>query len=231
MSLWRDDVNRSLLKRAFHLLQKSYPKLRWIWVVGDSSDATHEMLETVAEAVYPDRRVDVSVCDTSIVGDAPAVRRIRLGVTANAWFDKLEPEDHYLLVHESDLLSPVDVVERLLDHVHSGRCPIAGWPVLPIPNGGALFYDIWAYRKDGQMFSNVPPYHACYNAEEPFEVDSVGSCWMFEAEDARQGARFGDQAVLSMCRTLRAKGRRFWVDPKLTIVQPSELWVPYSAVD
>jgi hypothetical protein len=114
----------------------------------------------------------------------------------------------------------------LLAHAQAGRCPIAGWPILPIGNQRAVFYDIWAYRKDGRMFTNAPPFHACYQPDTPFEVDSFGSCWLAEAADMRT-ARFGDQAVLDVCAQLRARGRQLWVDPKLTIVQPTALWEPH----
>jgi hypothetical protein len=47
---------------------------------------------------------------------------------------------------------------------------------------------------------------------------------MFPASEIRQGAFFNDEAVLGFCKTLRGWGRRIWVDPKLIIVQPRELW-------
>jgi hypothetical protein len=76
------------------------------------------------------------------------------------------------------------------------------------------------------MFTNTPPFHACYQPDAPFEVDSFGSCWLAEAADM-QTVRFGDLAVLDACAQLRTRGRRLWVDPKLTIVQPAELWEPH----
>jgi hypothetical protein len=128
-------------------------------------------------------------------------------------------------MHESDLRSPANLVEIFLDHAQAGRCPIAGWPVLPVRPDLALFYDIWAYRKDGVMFTNAPPFHACYTPDAPFEVDSFGSCWLADAQDMRQASiRFAELAVLDICAQLRELGRHLWVDPKLTIVQPPALW-------
>jgi len=227
LSLWRDDVARNLKQRAFHLLSKSYPTMRWVWVVGDSSDDTYEQLVEVRNQVYGYRRIDIYNMDTGIVGEDPITRRRRLGQTANKWLEAVQDEDDYLLMHESDIISPVDVVEQFVNHAAVGRCPIAAWPILPVGENKAVFYDIWAYRKDGVMFTNNPPFHACYKADEAFEIDSVGTCWMFEADDARQGARFGDEAVLTLCRTLKTMGRTFWVDPKLIVVQPHELWTPH----
>ena len=222
LSLWRNDANRNLAGRAAHLLRKTHPALRWIWVVGDSTDSTFAQLAELAQGH------DVTVVNvvTGIAGEEPAPRLRRLGQTANVWFDFLRATDDYLLLHESDLISPPDVVERFLAHAAAGRCPVAGWPTLTI-GGETLFYDIWGYRKDGARFVNRPPYHAGYQPDAPFPVDSVGSCWLFHAADVRAGARCGPQAALDLCAALRARGRQHWVDPTLPIVQPPELWTPH----
>jgi len=228
LSMWRDDAQKNLRGRALHLLTKSYPAVRWVWVVGDTHDDTYRQLVDVINEVRPCRQVDLLQIDTGIIGDDPPTRRRRLGATANVWLDMIKDTDDYLLVHESDILSPMDLIERFLHHAAAGRCPIAGWPILPISDTQAVFYDIWAYRKDGQMFTNGAPFHACYKPDEPFEVDSVGTAWLLAAEDVRKGARFGDDACLTLCAELRAMGRRFWVDPQLIVVQPRELWISHS---
>lgn len=219
LSMWRNDVGRNLQQRALHLLAKTYPALRWVWVVGDSDDATYWELLAIVNAVNPQRRVDLFRYDTGIAGEGYTERMRRLGETANYWLTRIQPADDYVIVHESDIISPPDLAERFLRHAEAGRCPVAGWPVL-----GDLFYDTWAYRKDGACFSNTAPYHACYQADRPFPVDSVGTCWMFHAEDARAGARFGAEACLDLCADLRQMGRQFWVDPTLIVTQPVELW-------
>ena len=225
LSLWRNDSNRDLEFRARHLLSKSYPALRWVWVVGDSDDDTYQRLLAIINEIRPWRHVDLIRHTTDIPGDDPPQRRKRLSASANFGLSLLSAEDDYFLMHESDLRSPVDVAERFLDHAAAGRCPVAGWPILPVNATQAVFYDIWAYRKDGVMFTNFPPYHVCYNAAAPFEVDSFGSCWLADAADMRQaGIRFAELAVLDICAQLREMGRRLWVDPKLTIVQPAALW-------
>ena len=223
LSLWRNDSLRDLEFRAKHLLSKSYPALRWAWVVGDSDDDTYQRLLAIINEVHPWRQVELLRHTTGIPGNDPPQRRKRLSASANFGLSLLTAEDDYFLMHESDLRSPANLVEIFLDHAQAGRCPIAGWPVLPVRPGLALFYDIWAYRKDGAMFTNEPPFHACYNPDAPFEIDSFGSCWLAEAGDMRT-MRFGDLAVLDVCRQMQATGRHLWVDPKLTIVQPPALW-------
>lgn len=218
ISHWRNDADKSLRLRARHLLSKSWPDLRFVWVVGDSTDDTHEQL---AALVADDARVTLIQHDTHVPGEDPASRLVRLSQTVNVELDQITPDDDYVLIHESDLVTPTDLIQMMLE---TGHCPVAGWPVLPL-SGGTIFYDTWAYRKDGQMFSNNAPFHPCYRPYDVFEVDSAGSVLLFYAEDVRRGLRCETLAVLELCRKMRSDfGRSIWVDPMLEIIQPVERW-------
>lgn len=220
LSYWKNDVGRQIEARMAHLLGKSYPNLGWLWVVGDSTDATYMRL---AEQARDGSRC-VIVLD--IGGTDPTKTRYqRLSETATRGYALIPADADYVLVHESDLRSPVDVVERLVAHAEAGRCPVAGWPMLEAPGLGRVFYDIWAYRKNGEHFTNHPPYHACYNAKTPFEVDSAGCVVLFAADDLRDRI-VRQRCLVEVCEHLRALGRRIWVDPTLIIEQPASLWVP-----
>lgn len=225
-SLWRNDENRQLVERVTHLLAKreTYPNLRYVWVVGDSTDGTTEML-AAASAGYPVKIIDIG--DTGIVGEDVPTRLRRLSETANEWWHWVDDAD-YVMVHESDIVTPPNVVNFLVAHAQAGRCPIAGWPTLEVRPGVTWFYDTFAYRKDGVRFSNQPPYHACYQPDEPFTVDSFGTMYLFHAEDVPL-VRFHDNAVLDLCQQLREQGRTLWVDPTLEVSQPRDLWTYYHA--
>lgn len=223
ISLWRNDENKRIRDRIDSLLNKTYSNLHYIWIVGDSFDGTESILRETAS-----QRLNVSVIchDTCIIGDEPDTRLARLSETFNAGLDFVNPADDKILVHESDIVSPPDVVERMLSHSHT---PIAGWPVLRLDTG-EIFYDTWAYRAGGVHFSNHPPYHSVYNPSQLFEVDSVGTVWMFDADEVLGmcGIRCGDFGCIDLCNQLRARGRRIMVDPTLTVIQPADLWVSRS---
>ena len=223
-SLWRNDTGRRLEDRVGHLLSKTYPYMRWLWLVGDSSDGTYSALQkALLDRREKKEEIDVFVSDSGISGDDHATRLRRLSVAVNDVFDRVEPGDGYLLWHESDLISPPDIAERLIG---TGKCPVAGWPILHTQEG-ILFYDTFAYRRDGIRFSNIPPYHSCYRPDRPFEVDSAGSVIMFRAEDVgSRSVRCHTEALIEICGELKAKGREIWVDPSIPIVQPANLWIP-----
>lgn len=224
-SMWRNDSHRDLEKRAAHLLSKRGPggSPRLIWVVGDSEDDTYERLREFAAG---DQRVTVAAYLTGIHGSDFESRLRRLSMTASQWFlmaaAGAKPAD-YLIVHESDLISPPDVVERLLAHAAAGRRCVAGWPVIRL-GAREQFYDTWGYRAGGVQFDAWPPYHAVYRADEPFEVDSFGSVYMLPAKAVEGGVPNWDDGVIGLCAHLRARGERLWVDPTLRIEQPVALW-------
>lgn len=223
-SLWRNDVDQGLEKRAKHLLSKTYVNLRWSWLVGDCQDDTHEALKFI-KSKNENKDIEIIYCDSGIKCKNIEDHRRRLSVTFNEGFDRIREDDDYCLHHESDIISPDSVVEDLLA---SKKYPIAGWPFRIVPTGqnippGEVFYDIWAYRKDGIHFDFNPPYHTCYKPNEVFEVDSVGSVWMFHAEDIRAGVRCYDEACIELCRKLRDRGKHIWVNPTIKVLQPEDL--------
>lgn len=223
-SMWQNDSDRRIVDRVEHLLAKAetYPNLRWLWVVGDSSDDTAETLAYLSTG-YDVRIVEFT---TGIEGEDAPSRLRRLSATANVYLDSLTGYDEYLLIYESDIQSPSDVVNRLVVHAQAGRCPIAGWPVITLPGHDTpQLYDTWAYRADGQRFGAYPDYHKRYHPDAPFTVDSAGTMMLIDAADAPH-IRMTDGAFLDICAGLRAQGRSIWVDPTLTIEQPTDLWIP-----
>lgn len=217
VSIWMNDVNKRLLERATHLLEKE-DITRWVWATGDCSDSTHADLQAIADK-NPDKDIVLINHDTGLAGENPAVVVKRKSITFSAALDQIKASDDYVLVHDSDLVSPVDLAKQLLS---IGKLPVAGWVTLG-ENG--IFYDTWGYRQGGQMFSNYPPYHAVYNPETPFEVDSVGGCFMIHAEDIVSGVRCEQYGVVELFAKLKDLGRQVWVIPTLKIVQPRDLWV------
>lgn len=224
-SLWRDDAERGIVDRAEHLLAKAelWPALRYVWAVGDSSDNTAEILRGLSTGY------DVTVIerDSGIGGDAPSSRLQRLSFTGNALFEAVDPKrDEYLIIHESDIVSPPDLVEKMVARAREGFCPLAAWSELEIRPGLTVFYDIWATRRDGIRFTSCAPYHPAlirHNSAEPLRVDSFGTCWICHATDAAE-IRMETEAVLDACLILQAMGRVLWLDPQLVVTQPHALW-------
>lgn len=217
MSLWRDDMSRKIHERVDHLRSKSYPHLRFIWVVGDSSDETEETLRRYADN---DARITVLRHDTHLLGDDPNTRLERLGSTLNAGLMAIHKTDTHILHHESDLITPPDIIEQFLG---TGKDVVGGWVTL-----NDQFYDTYLYRKDGVKFTNGAPYHACYTPDALFELDSIGSCLFYPAQS---GVYCHKGALLEVCQQLKAQGYSIWCHPQIHIVQPYDLFTSRSHAD
>ena len=228
VSFWRNDAARSLDARVAHLLAKTAPegmRLRHLWAVGDSIDATWDTLWYVATAKsgwpddpHPDMDLQVMRTDTHLLGEDTPTRRRRGAATATRAFAAIRDDDHFVLLHESDLQTPVDIVGRLdgpwgKPGDHEAH---AGWPTL---GDGGMFYDIYAYRhlRGPNFVANEtrPAYR--------FEVASFGSCWLAPAALVRNRV-LGEDCVVDLCRQWKAEGVHLWVDPTVTVVQPVDLW-------
>lgn len=224
MSLWRNDVDRQITVRMERLIDKTYRNRRYIWVYGDCDDSTGEILTAAAAEMGRIAGIDIEVVrhDTGISGNTTRCvdisRLLRLSLTANAGFRRLRHDDDYLLIHESDLVTPPDLIERFLTNAANGCCPISGWPTLCV-NGNTLFYDTWAYSDmSGRYFSNLEPHPTAV-----FALRSFGSVAMIHGEDAR-AITLESEAFREICGKIRANGRTLWCDPSISVVQPTELW-------
>lgn len=211
LSFWRDDMAKRIEERTQHLLSKSYGNLRFVWVTGDNSDDTEGYLRSIAAK---DKRVSVIRFDSGMEGEEPNLRLERLSRTADVGLQAIRKGDVYGVIHESDLVTPVDVIEQF---IATGKDVVGGSVWL-----GNLFYDTFVYRIDGVRFTNEAPYHPKYNPNEMFQLDSVGSCWMFPA---RSGVRCTKWGCLEMCDNLREQGYTIWCNPLIRVIQPIDLWV------
>lgn len=223
VSLWRNDAARQLGARVRHLATKRSDAfdVNWLWVVGDSTDATERLLEREAAAARVGG-VKIVHADTGIEGEDLATRRVRLAQTATVAFSEIPAWSDLVLLHESDLVTPKDVIEQFWGTMGGPgweRRAVAGWPLLEAPEG-LVFYDTFAYRTlDGRNFGSAEPI-----PEAPIEVGSFGCCWLAPASLVR-GRTMGPGCVVDLCGQWRAEGVRLWVDPSVDVVQPPELWV------
>jgi hypothetical protein len=248
ISAWMGDVGKHFFRRTQHLIDKTGVSA-WIWIVRGTADCTTKALGFVQDnspvpilvIEEPWQKPEDRILACSIVGDVAINAAVMRGAER-------------VLIHESDLISPDDIVPRLAAVLDAGerRAVAAGWPCLAsvgmdesldlysgamrlgkhlqIEVGGKpatlpLFYDTWGYRHEGQRFASVPPYSPCYRPDEPFRLDTVGSVALIDASYLRLGARMECEGFVGLCDRIRQQGGEIWCDPTLTINQPLELWM------
>lgn len=221
---WRNDAERDLEERAKHLLAKTAGPhgLLWLWVVGDSEDATEEELNRIARrARRAGQMVRVLRRDTGVEGEDTETRRKRTSKSGSLMFAEISPRADFVCLHESDLRTSEDVIEKLL--AANSAEPVCGWPVIDLPSG-RQFYDVWAYRDlKGRHFEPHLPYARGYRKDRPFEVGSFGSVFLAPAGLVR-GREMQTRGLVDLCEQWRSEGVRLWCDPSIVVEQPVSLW-------
>ena len=230
LSMWYGDASKHLADRALHLLAKP-GVTRWIFSVRPYRDMTDVFLDMMA--------THAGKGDEVVIYREPDGQRddriARLSEAGDRLLSMVDDDADYVLWHESDLFTPGDLVSRLASV--PAAC-VGGWPVLSHSPAAPwlgpwaprrlfldtpLFYDTWGYRAGGTRFGNQPPFHDAYR-DEPFQLDSVGSVVLIDADYVRRGARMNGGALVGLCESIRGMGGEVWCDPGVSVVQPAELW-------
>lgn len=197
-----------------HALHEQGHRLSFIWGEGDSTDDTKA---TLLAACYRFRAV---VVDCTHGGPAygsiiNAQRFRQLAHVGKRIFAAIPEEADIVAYVESDLIWEPATLLALIERVASGQAATIAPMVLLRRAGWAddSFYDGYCFRAEDRHFAHYRPYHAVYRPDQPFQVDSVGSCVVMRGEIARS-LTFDEQTIFpDLCGQIRAAGHGVWVDP------------------
>ena len=215
LSLFRDNEGIYIDDYLARIKSLTYKEIMVYLVEGDSKDNTLAQLDSIANASANKERFRVVKHDTGRPKYGSVVnldRFLALGETANAALERIVRDSWAdgVLVIDSDLLYPPNIIERLL----STKKDI----VAPKIMAGKAFYDIWGFRRlDGNHFSSN---RNDITESKPFEIYSAGGVVMFPLEAIKQGARYTDEAIVSLCRECAKLGYSIWCDPSISVYHP-----------
>lgn len=195
-------------------------RVRVIAAEGDSTDGTAQALAIGArQRGLP---IDVRPCGHGgpVYGSTEHPARLdALTGVGNAILEGVRPDDDVLVYIESDLVWDSDTVGCLIDMAAERR---GGFDVVApmVWAQPGVFYDIFAYRKDGQRFGPFAPYHPGLAAEGVTEVDSAGSCLVMRGSIAREVRLPRGRVLVGWCEEARALGYRVGVARGLGVQHP-----------
>jgi FkbM family methyltransferase len=213
-------LNRFL--RCLDSLDYPKGKLKIAIVEGNSEDASWNLLNNFAVG-----HQNVWLNKYEINTDLQRYRR--LAVLRNKLIDQILTDEKYVLWLDSDL---TEFSSSLLkDLINRNGDVVAPYALI---EGTDNFYDTLAFRKDGLKFSFLPSDKGviyCTQNEkgaligplpsDVFEVDSVGTCMLVNADVYRKGVRFPESDVESeqvlFCDAARKNGFRVLADPRVKV--------------
>lgn len=192
----------------------------WLSLVlgyGDSGDGTGELLFEAAANSIGARLIDVShggPVHGSIVNADRFRQLARIGnkILANVPFADADA----VIWLESDLIWEPCVIVELLNHLQWHACVAP----MVLDSNGVTFYDTYVFRRGGVEFAKQPPYHIGLNGDHMVEMDSVGSCVVMRADAAKGVTVPEDDVLVGVCRQIKEKGGRVWLDTSQRIFHP-----------
>lgn len=218
-SAFRNSANRiPVYLRQVGLLQTHVGpehNVRVIAVEGDSTDSTKDVLLSSPDWVH------YHECSHGgpIYGSTEDPARMRaLSSVGNTILAGVTQTDDVLVYVESDLIWDAHTIGSLVDIAFEGRDNTD--IVAPLIMAGDLFYDIWAFRRDGNRFSPFWPHFPGLYDTVSLPVDSAGSCLVMRAEVARQCRIRDDNALVGFCDDATSKGFNIRVDHRWVVRHP-----------
>lgn len=208
------------LDQVAQLKKHAGPKhsIRVIAVEGDSSDNTEGALMLSSMAKHITMQVVKHEHGQPWFGSTENTERLKaLSQVGNAIFNSVRDSDDVLVYVESDLLWDFHTIGSLIDMAERRD---GGFDVFaPMVFAGSFFYDIWGFRKNGERFVPMKPYHIGMEIGLT-EVDSVGSCLVMRGEIARKCRIRNDYCLVGWCEDARANGYRIAVHPDFVVRHP-----------
>lgn len=212
-------------------LSKRRDKLRVIWCEGDSIDDTwHQLRHMYYSEDAECYSIDMFQHHHFGPDHGSVVNAERFANMAKVWTEiwRRIPDDADAVIFvESDLIWQPSTILALLDDLE--RVPAVA-PMVLLERAGypaKQFYDVWAFRRNGEHFTHNPPYvpltvkgHTEMMDGSLEQIDSAGSCIVMRGDVARGVTWPPEDVVVGVCRQIRERGDSVWLDAKETVVHP-----------
>lgn len=203
----------------------------WLHVVWCEGDSTDDSLARLLDAYERDGKTCGYTADIfhfhhggpdhGSVVDAQRFRQLA-AVWSRIWA-RIPADAAAVLFVEADLIWQTETLLALIDQL--ADVPAIAPMVMLQRQGYAegTFYDVWAFRMDGQHFTNEPPYLPRRTRPDLIEgnlirLDSAGSLVAMRAEYARQSQWRADDLIVGICKQIYEHGGSLWIDPNLSVL-------------
>lgn len=191
--------------------------VRLIAAEGDSVDATRLELKSWSESMGVEIEfVECSHGKRWFGSTEEPERLVTMSKVGNAIFEGVCNSDDVLVYVESDLLWDAHTIGSLIDMATRRD---GGFDVFaPMVMAGEHFYDIWAFRKQGERFGPFRPFAVLNDGLT--EIDSAGSCLVMRASVARECRIENDNCLVGWCDGARDRGYKIAVHSNMRVDHP-----------
>lgn len=221
-SIVRNEEHNGNLKRFLGCCQDldKYHDLVYIFIEGDSSDKTYNVLKDwfTDEKSYILKKVDRRY--SPFAKNKDQKRTIYFAELRNMLIESILtiPEISEVLMIDANYGWKGDLISSLRNTKADIAAPLT--ILHKDHNGKYIFYDTWAFRKDDREFSPFYPYCPGFSSKKPTNVDSVGGGYLIRRKVLEEKIRYDgsrDCEHVSFCRRAKKKGFTVKINPKIVI--------------
>ena len=144
-------------------------------------------------------------------------RFAQLAKMGNVAWKEIPRDCEVVIWVEGDLIWSTKSLIKIIAQVNEDFPIIA--PMIMEKSRPDIFYDVWAFRKNGVRFTKENPYHADLY-EGLVEVDSVGSCVAMLGYLARKVNFPEEDVFVGLCRKLKEINGSIWVNSTTKVYHP-----------
>jgi hypothetical protein len=187
---------------------------------GDSSDGTGELLFDKFAFEIGALLIECNHGGPEFGPIVDSTRFAQLSFVANRIWRCIPLDTDVFCSIESDLIWDAKTILKLIDHV--SEYPVIAPLVFHREPAGASFvrfYDTFAFRINGERFTNEPPYHPSLNGSV-MRLDSAGSCLVMQGSIARQITVPEEDVIVGTCKQIYSLGYAVHCDPQLRVEHP-----------
>ena len=209
-------IDRFFTQVETELINTQY---RIIVGVGDSTDNTSDILVHKMENDGRIHVFDVSHGGKDYGSVINEQRFLQLAYSGNiVWSQSNLMESDVTIWVDSDLILEQYVLLALARNVSDSVDKIFAPTVLMSTKRGPIFYDVWAFRKDGNNFNAKLPYYDYILDKDDngmFEVDSVGGVVAMHSYIAKHLYFPAKDVFVGFCNQATYYGYRIYLDTSL----------------
>lgn len=196
-----------------------YPrnKLSYAFLVDKKKDRVFRMLNRF-------KRTHPRVQITEFKINFPLPRFSKLALLRNVLIASALDKEDYVLMTDSDIISlPSDLLQQLMKSEYDICAPLVFIDDFR-QFGNAYFYDRLAYIYKGKNLNHTYPYipDNIKLPITPFEMDSVGTCYLCNADVFRNGVWFNSDINMSeqvsFCSGARKQGYTVCLSPNVSVL-------------
>lgn len=222
-SIVRNEERNGNLRRFLDCCQELehyHNNIIYIFVEGDSIDKTYDILKNWVDARDGSILEKVNKGTPQYPKNRDPKRTIILGELRNRLIEIILSKQDIteVLMIDASYGWKADIITSLRETNADIAAPLNVYCMGP--NQKYIFYDTWAYRKNGKEFRSNYPYAEGMAFDRPIDIDCVGGGYLIRRAILDAGIRYGgsnDTEHFALCKSARDIGFSIKINPKVYI--------------